>query len=139
MYDEIRKIISTYEQKGDFTYVLASSETINTAEQTLKVTIPEQYQWFLKNYGYGGIGGIEILGLGKNGKSIFVEETIKYRKYGLSHELILIENCDEWLYCINSLNGHVVMWSVNNRECDLAYDNFIEYMMDRMRDAIDNL
>ena len=30
---------------------------------------------------------------------------LKYRTYGLPHNLIVIKNCDEWGYCIDSLNG----------------------------------
>ena len=65
MYDEIIKTINEYEEKGDFTYANVDDIIISKAEEILDLKIPEQYCWFLKNYGHGGIGGIEIFGVGK--------------------------------------------------------------------------
>ena len=77
------------------------------------------------------------MGVGKNKKLIFKDETLKYRTYGLPHNLIVIENCDEWVYCIDSLNGKVKMWSRDKEE--EAYDTFVDYLEDRIKDAIENL
>ena len=70
MYDKVVELINQYEEKGDFTYAVVNDVIIAEAEKVLNVNIPEQYQWFLKRYGHGGIGGIETLGVGKNGKTI---------------------------------------------------------------------
>ena len=67
MYDKVVELINQYEEKGDFTYAVVNDVIIAEAEKVLNVNIPEQYQWFLKRYGHGGIGGIETLGVGKNG------------------------------------------------------------------------
>ena len=75
MYDKIVKIISQYEEKGDFTHPNVDDKDLYDAEKILNLKIPEQYVWFLKNYGHGGLDGIETLGVGKNGKMIFVEFT----------------------------------------------------------------
>ena len=96
---------------GKKTYADVEDNAFALAEEELGISIPSQYLWFLKTYGHGGLNGIETLGVGKNKKLIFKDETLKYRTYGLPHNLIVIENCDEWVYCIDSLNGKVKMWS----------------------------
>lgn len=139
MFDLIENLIDEYERKGDFTYASVSEELLSGAEKDLNIQIPEQYRWFLKKYGHGGISGIETLGVGLNGKAVFVDETIKYRSYGMPSNFIVIENCDEWLYCLNTEDEKVVMWSQGQEECDYAYTTFLEYLKDRMDDAIENL
>lgn len=136
--DIIRKI-SEYEQKGDFTYTSISDSDVHTIEQEMGVHIPEEYLWFLKTYGHGGLNGIETLGIGKNGKLIFKDATLKNREYGLPGNLIVIENCDEWLYCLDSNTGEVKMWAPNDAGTDDAYDSFIAYLDDRVNDAIENM
>lgn len=102
MRDYLYKTIKENENKGDFTYAEVTDSMLTKAEARLGLKLPNAYRWFLINFGQGGIGGIEVLGIGKNGKMNFVEETLKYRSYGLPKDVILIENCDEWVYCINS-------------------------------------
>lgn len=139
MCDKVVELINQYEEKGDFTYAVVNDVIIAEAEKVLDVNIPEQYQWFLKRYGHGGIGGIETLGVGKNGTTIFVNKTLEFREYGLPNEMIVIENCDEWIYCIDTKNGNIGMWSLGEKKCSLAYKDFFEYLIDRMNDAIENM
>ena len=91
MYDKIVKIISQYEEKGDFTHPNVDDKDLYDAEKILNLKIPEQYVWFLKNYGHGGLDGIETLGVGKNGKMIFVEKTLEFRSYGLNDDKIVMD------------------------------------------------
>lgn len=139
MYSNIVEKIKEYECKGDFTYADVEENAFSLAEKELGISIPSQYLWFLEKYGQGGLNGIEILGVGKNKKMIFKEETLKYRTYGLPYNLIVIENCDEWVYCIDSLSGKVKMWSQGKNKADEAYETFIDYLNDRIEDAIENL
>lgn len=139
MYDEIIKNINKYEKRGNFTHAVVSDSMILNAEKMLKVNIPEQYKWFLKKYGHGGIDGIETLGVGKTGKMVFIDKTLEFRKYGLSNEMIVIENCDEWIYCLNTKSGNVVIWSLGSSKCNIVYKDFIEYLNDRINDAIENM
>ena len=139
MYSDIVETIKEYECKGYFTYSDVEENIFSLAEEELGISIPSQYLWFLKEYGHGGLNGIEILGVGKNRKMIFKDVTLKYRTYGLPHNLIVIENCDEWVYCIDSLSGKVKMWSQGKNKADEAYETFIDYLNDRIEDAIENL
>jgi len=139
MKEQIKQLILENERKGDFTYSVASDSMIKMAEEKLGLMIPEGYRWFLKQYGYGGIGGIEILGISKNNKAVFIDETLRYREYGLPKELIAIENCDEWIYCINSKDGTIVEWSPVDGVSDVRYKDFYEYFLDRLNDIIENI
>lgn len=139
MLDELYNIIKNNESKGDFTYVEVTNDMLNEAEKELKLKMPKEYVWFLQKFGHGGIGGIEVIGIGKNKTLAFVKETLKYRMYGLPSELIVIENCDEWVYCINSIDEKIVMWSQGNSRYTEAYDNFEAYLKDRINDMLENI
>ncbi len=75
-----------------FTYTTITDDQIEEVQNALGVKLPGPYLDFLRTYGHGGIGGIEVIGIGKSGKMLFVSETIEYREYGLDKNLILIEN-----------------------------------------------
>lgn len=137
MNDQIKKLISNYETDSDFSHVLFQNEEIAEAEKILGFKLDSAFLEFLYEYGHGGIGGVEILGIGKNHEMLFVTETLKYREYGLPLNLLVIENCDEWVYCIDSNNGQIVSW--DNKEVQNAYDSFDEYLFDRFSDAAENI
>lgn len=139
MLDELYNTIKNNESKGDFTYVEVTKDMLKEAEKELNLKMPKEYVWFLQKFGHGGIGGIEVIGIGKNKTLAFVKETLKYRMYGLPSELIVIENCDEWLYCINSIDEKIVMWSQGNSRYTEAYDNFESYLEDRINDILENM
>ena len=110
MDDQIIKVIRKYEQQGDFNYAKVSDDMIEKAEATLGVKLPEQYIEFLKMFGHGGIGGIETIGVGLTGRLIFVNTTLDYRDEELPNNLVVIENVDEWLNCIDCNTGKIVSW-----------------------------
>lgn len=50
-----------------------------------------------------------------------------------------IENCDDYVVCIDSSNGKVVSWSKYDKDSVIAVANdFYEYFMDRVENAIAN-
>ena len=138
MKELIYQIIKENEKKGNFTYAEFTEEMCKIAEQKLGEAIPEEYKWFLKEFGHGGIGGVEVIGITRDNKILFVEETIKFRTYGLPSKYIVIENCDEWVYCINTKNSEVVMWTKGDKEIPTAYKGFIDYLADRTNDMLEN-
>ena len=139
MLNELYDLLKKYECTGDFTHADVTEEMLNEAEKRMNIKIPKEYKYFLKEFGHGGIGGIEVLGIGKNGVLIFERETLKYRTYGLPNELIIIENCDEWVYCLDSGNGKVVMWSIGDVEYTEAFGCFETYLYDRVNDVLENM
>lgn len=115
-----------------------SDKDIQKSEQELGFKIPESYRWFLKEYGHGGFF-FEFLGYGITGSALFVQETLKERKKGLPSNLLVVENCDEYVMCINADNGNIVSWShYDNDGILMRYASFEEYFMDRIDNAIDN-
>lgn len=115
-----------------------SDEDIKKAEQELGFEIPESYIWFLKQYGHGGFF-FEFLGYGRNGNALFVRETLKERKNGLPANLLVIENCDEYVVCINTDNGNIVSWSHYDNDGTIRKQvSFEDYFIDCLNNAIDN-
>ncbi|GHU61387.1 hypothetical protein FACS189418_0970 [Clostridia bacterium] len=129
-------MIKNNENKGDFTHVEVTKDMLDEAEKELNLNMPKEYVWFLQQFGHGGI---EVIGVGKNKTLTFVKETLKYRMYGLPSELITIENCDEWVYCINSIDEKIVKWSQSNSRYIEVFDNFEAYLQDRMNDILENM
>jgi hypothetical protein len=52
---------------------------LRAAEKELKLRIPEDYRWFLKKYGNGGLGGVTVFGMNRLREMEFVEATKGYR------------------------------------------------------------
>lgn len=124
--------------EGAFLMTKPSDEDIKKAEQELGFEIPESYIWFLKQYGHGGFF-FEFLGYGRNGNALFVRETLKERKNGLPANLLVIENCDEYVVCINTDNGNIVSWShYDNDGIIMKQVSFEDYFIDCLNNAIDN-
>ncbi|ACV22894.1 SMI1 / KNR4 family [Slackia heliotrinireducens] len=138
MNDKIKELISKYEDEGFFTRVPPTPEMVKEAQEKLGVEIPEQFLEYLNIYSYGGINGTEILGIGMTGKIMFLEETLEYRRYGLPNNLIVVENCDEWVYCLDAETGKVVSWSQLDGLKD-EYPSFDDFLLDELNEAIANL
>ncbi|MBQ9069030.1 MAG: SMI1/KNR4 family protein [Eggerthellaceae bacterium] len=138
MNDKISALIAQYESDGDFTHVAPTAEMLEEAQSRLGVVIPQQFVDYLNAYSHGGIGGIEILGIGLTGKMVFLDATLRYREHGLPNNLLVVENCDEWLYCLDCDNGKVVSWSqIDGTRCE--YPSFDDFLIQDLEDAIANL
>lgn len=138
MNAQIRDLIAQHEQKGDFTHIAPTEEMLASVQRLLGVTIPQQFVEFLKGYSYGGVGGVTILGIGLDGSMAFLEVTLDYREYGLPHNLLAVENCDEWLYCLDCGTGEVVSWSQVDGILP-GYPSFDDFLFKDLEDAIENL
>ena len=138
MNKQIIDMINKYEVAGDFNYATVTEEMIKEAEEKLGVKLPDQYVEFVKRYGHGGIGGIEIIGVGLTGRMIFVETTLEYRNEDLPTNLVVIENVDEYLVCLNCDNDKVVSWDYTGYIKE-DYNCFDDYLIDQMNIAIENL
>ena len=138
MNDIILNTIKKYEVKGDFNYASVTDDMISDAEEILGVKLPNQYVDYIKMFGHGGIAGGEILGVGLTGKMIFVESTLEYRADDLPGNLVVIENVDEWLMCLDCDTGKVVSWDFTGYIKE-EYDSFDDYLMDQMNNAIENI
>ncbi|MGG3805163.1 SMI1/KNR4 family protein [Metabacillus fastidiosus] len=60
---DVQKLIMSQEEEFFFTGGI-TEELVQEIEKELNVKLPESYKWFLSHYGYGGIGGVLIQGVG---------------------------------------------------------------------------
>ena len=136
MQKEIEKFIKENIKKSGFFTGGISEEKVRKVEELLNVCLPKEYKWFLRKYGYGGVYGVLILGWGKSDKDIpIVEETVRFRRLGLPSNFIVIENCDEWVYCINCDDGRICMWSSWDPNFDYLYSDFYDFLINRFSSA----
>ena len=137
MNKQIEAAISQCSCKDSFTKIAPTQEMLAEAQQKLGFPLPEQFIEYLNAYSHGGVG-FEILGVGFDGSMAFLEETLEYREDGLPANLLVVENCDEWLYCIDANSGEVVSWYFDD-DLSVDYPCFDDYLLDRLNDAIENL
>ena len=138
MNKAIAELIERYERPKSFNHAAFTPEMQERVRVELGVTLPEQYLTFLESYGHGGLDGFEILGVGLDGSVIFLDETLEYREFGLPGSLVVIENCDEWLECIDCNTGEVVSWDMGG-ETIPSFPSFDDFLMDRIENAVENM
>ena len=61
MNKKIVDMIKHYGEENDF-YGRINEDDIKLVEKSLNIVFPESYKWFIRNYGSGGICGVEVLG-----------------------------------------------------------------------------
>lgn len=133
MYKKLNDLINNDEEL--FCTGGISEEKINEIEKELKVVLLEDYKFFLKTYGLIIGYGVEILGCGKDGEAPVVEQTKRYRNFGLPNDYIVIRNADEWVYCLDLSKGIVVSWDRNNTNPKQVADSFSEYIYNVILEA----
>ncbi len=138
MNEKILEAVAQHKEDSFFTHAEFSDENRTRAEETLGLSLPGQYVEYLKTFGHGGVAGVEILGIGCDGTLIFVDKTMLYRGYGLPENLVVVENCDEWVYCIDCSSAAVVSWEVDG-EVKPEFDCFDDFVLSEYSDAIENL
>ena len=137
MNDKIKDMIQQYEKEGDFTHAPVPDNLSATVMDKLGVVLPEQFIEYLCDFSHGGIGGIVVFGIGLNGALVFVDETLDYRQYGLPTHFVVIENCDEWVMCIDCDTGKIVSWDLSG-DVQPEFDSFDDYLANRLEAAIEN-
>lgn len=138
MNNTIKQIVSEHEDDSFFSLVIPSNQMINEAQEELDVKLPNEFVEYLKTYGSGGVGGVEILGYALDGSATFLNETIENRVLGLPVNLVVVEDVDEWVYCVDCFTGKVVSWSVGEGVRP-AFSSFDEFVISEFSDAIENL
>ncbi|WP_213422620.1 SMI1/KNR4 family protein [Bhargavaea massiliensis] len=77
--EELSNFIKCHAVHTDITGGIPDSR-ITEIEAALHVKLPDSYRWFLRNYGFGGIFGVDILGAGKQAVPNVVRKTERLRK-----------------------------------------------------------
>ncbi|WP_350300028.1 SMI1/KNR4 family protein [Peribacillus frigoritolerans] len=138
MNNELLELINEYMKKGDFIGEVPDAN-IAWAEKILEVKFPPEYKEFVKKFGSGGICGVDVLGVEGADYASVVESTKRYRKLGLSKKYIVIENVDEFVYCLSTIDDYnVVRWDDISKKALNRYTTFNVYLQDSFQEAIDN-
>ena len=140
MKDKIVGLIESNKEVFEDAFLMrfATEEELSDAENALGISIPEEYVWFLKTYGHGGFF-FEFLGYGLNGNALFVKKTLHEREFGLPKELLVIEDCDEYVHCIDTNSHTIVSWSKHDKTGIIKVaDDFYEHFLDNIYNAIEN-
>lgn len=110
-----------------------SIEKIAEYENKIGLNFPETYRWFLREYGAGGIGSVDILGIDPDDYSDVLSYTKDKRQNGLEHKYIPIFDCDEFIYCIDTEDKQtdgstVIRWDISSKKAELRANNFIDFL-----------
>lgn len=138
--EELTNFINRNMEPDDFTGGVDGKQ-IDYVQDILKLKLPESYKWFLYNYGSGGLYGVDILGVAKHNIATVVTETESYRDLGMSENLIVIEDIDEYAYCLDTSNMEnnecpVIEWNKQGGLDDYnTAENFYEFFSQRLLDA----
>ncbi|MBU8582111.1 SMI1/KNR4 family protein [Bacillus paralicheniformis] len=141
-FSKISKFIEENKHEAIFTGG-TNENNIKWIEETLQVELPESYKWFLKNYGSGGIFGVEILGYDLEGAYV-VEQTEDYRKYyNLPDGIVVIEYVDEFSYCLDTNKMEdgecpVIVWANDGGYGNVVAHNFLEFFMKDLKESKEN-
>lgn len=138
MNKRIEQMIAEYKDDSFFTFTSPSDQDFNEAQEKLEVKFPSEFVDFVKKYGSGGIGGVEILGYSFDGFTTILDKTAESRMLEMPSSLVVVEDVDEWLYCIDCDTGKVVSWSAVDGVRP-AFPDFDSFVISEFSDAIENL
>ncbi|MEG9462415.1 SMI1/KNR4 family protein [Bacillus amyloliquefaciens] len=143
LYEKTIEFITENKADSYFTRGISEKEIINI-EKELQLHLPDSYKWFLRNFGSGGLYGIDILGYDFGGASV-VETTEEYRNYyHLSDGLVILEDIDFFAYALNTnkMNSNnecpVFIWDRVLGYQDKLADSFIEFFYRRLLEKKEN-
>lgn len=68
-YLKVKEFFAENTKENDFTGGIGEDKILKI-EKNLQVTLPVSYKWFLRNYGSGGVYGIDLLGYDFGGASV---------------------------------------------------------------------
>lgn len=108
---ELDKFIFDNKSDAEFTGGVKNDQ-INYIENELNIMLPESYKCFLSKYGHGGLYGETLLGCGLNETYPVIDQTIRYRKLGIGNKFVVIQNLDEFVYCLDTTK-------INDGECSV--------------------
>lgn len=102
-------------------------------ENQLHILFPSDYRWYLQQFGAGGIGSVNILGIDPDKYIDVLKTTIDARVQGLPQNLLPILDCDEFFYCLNmqsneSENSDVIRWDKYSKKIANKADSFFDFL-----------
>lgn len=138
--EELTHFIKMNMESDDFTGGVDKKQ-VDYVQNILQLKLPESYKSFLTNYGSGGLFGVDILGVASSNIASVVIKTERYRDLGMSGNLVVIEDIDEYAYCLDTSNMEnsecpVIAWHRQGGLDDYhTAKNFYEFLSQRLLDA----
>jgi antitoxin YobK len=139
-YNEIKGLIDQLGDRVEF-FGKADEDRIRLIEKNLDTSLSESYKWFLQEFGLALISPFKILGNGLSDTPSCVRATMSWRKYGLAKHLIVIEEEDEWIYCLDTskmIKGEcpVVDWVQGKGVGNVYFDSFSSFFLTCLHEAL---
>lgn len=148
-FDKLINIIKEYldeeelDLKDEFSGGCTDNQ-VELVEKSLKVKLSNSYKWFLKEYGSGGIAGINLLGIESHKEDAdtytVVYGTKLYReKYNMDDSLVVLQNYGDYVACLDTSKIEnnecaVVTWSqYDNGKILKKADNFYNYFLGELQ------
>lgn len=140
---ELRRKVVELLTTGPNAFIMGGveEEKIIEVEKAINVTLPNSYKWFLREFGYASVAGVEILGMAPTGVPPVVEYTLDFRETGMPDSWVVICSCDEWVYCLvtdKMVNGEcpVIDWDNYTGDSFQYFDNFYLFLINELESAI---
>ena len=135
----IERILENEEEvfHDSFSYIVPDEDMLRKAEARLGFRIPEQYLWFMKKYGSGGLL-FDFLGFDQSGNCHFADVTEEMRLSGLPDWMLVIEDCGEFVNAIDVRSGKVISFSPDDGEGAIEEnDTFCDYFLECIVNALE--
>ncbi|WP_442637830.1 SMI1/KNR4 family protein [Rossellomorea marisflavi] len=119
---------------------------IEQFEQSKFFTLPDDYWWFLRNLGQGGVDW-ETLGIVRISEHLHIFHGVKEAKYKEDvvpiRDFIVIEHLNEndFLYIetpmmgVSRVTAPILRWNHHERVQETAYSDFYTYFLERLKKA----
>lgn len=133
---ELKKYMLSISDKTDYTGGV-EEDVIQEFENQINTKLPECYRWYLSEYGSGGIGGVDVLGIGIDNYNTCIEYIEDFKSHGLPDHFIPLIDCDEYLYCmdlsrVKDGDCNIVMWDSLGHTNDVS-DSFYNFLIEQFK------
>jgi hypothetical protein len=117
-------------------------QTILMIEDTLKISLPESYKWFLRQYSLLMMPNYIIYGVGSIEEPACLKLTIGVREKGLPAALVVIENDNDGrILCLDTARTKgedcpIVSWATQGGKVSDAYPGFYDLLETKLKDTL---
>lgn len=144
--EQIRSLLRTIQVQEHFVAPISES-VIHQFEQTKWFTLPDDYWWFVRHLGQGGVG-FETLGIVQVSEHLHLFHAVKEAKHmedfvPLTNFLLLQFLNEGDFYYIDLLpyrtereTAPIYRWNESEGHSEKAYDNFYSYFIHQMENGI---
>ena len=113
-------------------------------EKSFGIELPDDYKYFLKTYGSGGMNDYDFFGIESRAKDVsqctVALMTAECRKKGMPNNLVAILHGGDYVTCIDTIgdsNSQIVTWSwFDAGKVIKIANNFEEYFIEKLEDYL---